>query len=191
VFSRRASRGCRSPIRWFRFLAAASAQASPGQEDRRASLARTSEAIGSREPEDVPSYSFGPSPCIRLLWPLLTSRSAFPRRPFSREAGYPQARTPSFRANHRIYAALALTTRALRSLARSPYQASPHIRFLSIGSRFRSTLPLHARLPSRSCASLRSLWSAHGSTCTSKITPILGAQAKIEPIDSAPSCPAV
>jgi len=98
VFSRRASRGCRSPIRRFRFLAAASAQASPGQEDRRASLARTSEAIGSREPEDVPSYSFGPSPCIRLLWPLLTSRSAFPRRPFSREAGYPQARTPSFRS---------------------------------------------------------------------------------------------
>ena len=42
-----------------------------------------------------------------------------------------------------------------------------HIRFLSIGSRFRSTLPPHARSPSRSCASLRSLWPTHGRTCTS------------------------
>ena len=41
-----------------------------------------------------------------------------------------------------------------------------------------STLPPHARSPSRSCASLRSLWSAHGRTCTSKIAPVLGAQRK-------------
>ena len=96
--SRRASWGCRSPIRRFQFLTAASVRASPGQDGRRASLARTSEAFRSREPEDVPSCSFGPSPLVRLLWPLLTSRSVFPRRPFSREAGSPQVRTRSFPA---------------------------------------------------------------------------------------------
>jgi len=36
----------------------------------------------------------------------------------------------------------------------------------------------HARSPSRSCISLRSLWSARGRTCTSKIAPRLGAQAE-------------
>ena len=42
----------------------------------------------------------------------------------------------------------------------------------------RSTLPPHARSPSRSCALLRSLWSAHGRTSTSKIAPMLGAHIK-------------
>ncbi len=44
------------------------------------------------------SFSFGPSPCRQLLRPLLTSRSAFPRRPFSHEARSPQVRTRSFPA---------------------------------------------------------------------------------------------
>jgi hypothetical protein len=39
-----------------------------------------------------------------------------------------------------------------------------NIRFLFIGSQFRSTLPSHARSPSPSCVSLRSLWSAYGRT---------------------------
>lgn len=46
--------------------------------------------------------------------------------------------------------------------------------YLATGdSRISSTLPLHVRSSSRSCASLRSLWSAHGNTSTSKITPTL------------------
>src|SRR5690606_24613185 len=51
-----------------------------------------------------------------------------------------------------------------------------YIRFLFIGSQFRSTLPLHARSPSRSCASLRSLWSACGGTFTHKSALMLSAQ---------------
>jgi hypothetical protein len=54
----------------------------------------TSERHGLR-----PSYSFGPSPRHRqLLWPLLTSRSGFHRRPFRHEARSPQVRTRSFPA---------------------------------------------------------------------------------------------
>ena len=41
-----------------------------------------------------------------------------------------------------------------------------------------STLPLHTRSPACSCASLRSLWSTHGRTCTAKSVPMLGAQEK-------------
>jgi len=47
--------------------------------------------------------------------------------------------------------------------------------FLSIGSRFRFTLPHYTWSPLRSCASLRLLWSARGRTFTSKIAPVLGA----------------
>ncbi len=47
-----------------------------------------------------------------------------------------------------------------------------------IGSQFRSTLPTHAPSPSRSCVSLRSLWSAHGRTSASRIAPKLGAHEK-------------
>lgn len=46
--------------------------------------------------------------------------------------------------------------RASRFVARSPWSAPPHIRFLSIGPQLRSTLPPHGRSPFRSCASLRS-----------------------------------
>jgi hypothetical protein len=42
---------------------------------------------------------FRPSqPSLRLLWPLLTSRSSLRRRPFRHEARYPQVRTQSFPA---------------------------------------------------------------------------------------------
>ena len=43
------------------FLAAVALQASPDQPDRRASQLRTSETVQRREPEVVPSHSFGPS----------------------------------------------------------------------------------------------------------------------------------
>ena len=72
----------------------------------------------------------------------------------------------------------ALTTTASQSRACSPCLAPPQIRFLFIGSRFRSTLPPHTRSPSCSCASLRSLWPAHERTSTSKIAPVPGAHKK-------------
>ena len=115
---------------------------------------------------------------IRLLRPLLTSRSGWRRHPFRHEARYPQVRTHSFTAQPPDLRHFALATRASRLLARSPCSAAPCIRFLSIGSQFRSTLPPHGRSPFRSCASLRSLWPAHGRTCTSKSAPMLGAPKK-------------
>ena len=115
---------------------------------------------------------------MRLLRPLLTSRSGSHRRPFRHEARSPQVRTHSFPAQPPDLRRLALTTRASRLFARSPCSAAPSIRFLFIGSRFRSTLPPHGRSPFRSCASLRSLWSARGGTCTRKSAPMLGAQKK-------------
>ena len=115
-------------------------------------------------------------PCWRLLRPLLTSRSGFRRRPFRHKTRSPQVRTHSFTAQPPDLRHFALTTRASRFLARSPCSAAPYIRFLFIGSQFRSTLPPHSRSPFRSCASLRSLWSANGGTCTRKSAPMLGAQ---------------
>src|SRR5476651_1270081 len=44
------------------------------------------------------SFSFGPSPRLRLLRPLLTSRSGLHRRPFRHEARSPQVRAHSFPA---------------------------------------------------------------------------------------------
>ena len=100
------------------------------------------------------------------------------RRPFSHEARSPQVRTRSFPAQPLDLRHLALTTRASWNVAHSPCSAAPHIQFLSIGSRFRSTLPPHTRSPLCSCASLRLLWPTHGRTFTSKIAPMLGAQRK-------------
>ena len=117
-------------------------------------------------------------PCRRLLRPLLTSRSGPHSCPFRHWTRSPQVRTHSFPAQPPDLRCFALTTRASRLLARSPCSAAPSIRFLSIGSQFRSTLPLHGRSPFRSCASLRSLWSAHGGTFTHKSAPMLGAQKK-------------
>jgi len=59
--------------------------------------------------------------------------------------------------------------------------------FLFIGSRFRSTLPHYTWSPLRSCASLRSLWPAHGRTFTSKIAPMLGAH--LHPMDKSRGFP--
>jgi hypothetical protein len=49
-----------------------------------------------------------------------------------------------------------LVTRALRFVVRSPWLATPRIRFLFIGPQLRSTLPPHGQSPLRSRASLRS-----------------------------------
>jgi hypothetical protein len=129
-----------------------------------------------------------PSSRIRLLRLLLTSRSGLRRRPFRHEARSPQVRTHSFPAQPPDLRHSALTTRASRLHARSPCSAAPSIRFLFIGSQFRSTLPPHSRSPFRSCASLRSLWSAHGETCTRKSAHMLGAHEK-RPPQRAPSFP--
>ena len=111
----------------------------------------------------------------RLLRPLLTSRAAFPRRPFRRQARSPQVRTRSFTAQPPDLRNLALTTKASHRCACSPCSVAPRIRFLFIGSRLHSMLPSHARSPLRSCTSFRSLWSACGRTFTSKTAPMLGA----------------
>ena len=102
------------------------------------------------------------APGWQLLWPLLTSRSVFPRRPFRHEARSPRVRTHSFTAQPPDLRHLALTTRALRLLARSPCSAAPHIRFLFIGSRFtlyasspRSVALPQLRFASFAVASLR------------------------------------
>ena len=91
----------------------------------------------------IRSFSFGPSPALRLLRPLLTSRSVFPRRPFRHKARSPQVRTHTFIAQPPDLRRLALITRASRLLARSPCSAAPSIRFLFIGSQFM----LHASFP--------------------------------------------
>jgi hypothetical protein len=105
------------------------------------------------------SFSFSPSSALtsKLLWPRLTSRSDLHRRPFRHEARSPQVRTHSFAARPPDLRHRPLVTRALRSFARSPWSASPSIRFLFIGPQLRSTLPPHNRSPSCSCASLHSL----------------------------------
>ena len=87
--------------------------------------------------------SMGRSPS--LLPPLLTSRSALRRRPFRREARSPQVRGVAFPAQPPDLPRLPLVARASRLLARSPWSAPPPIRFLFVGSRFRS--PLLSALP--------------------------------------------
>jgi len=83
------------------------------------------------------------APYRQLLWPLLTSRSVSPRRPFRHKARSPRVRTHSFTAQPPGLRRFALATRASRLLARSPCSAAPSIRFLFIGSRFM----LHASSP--------------------------------------------
>src|SRR5713101_3637299 len=83
--------------------------------------------------------------CPALLRPLLTSRSALRRRPFRHEARSPQVRVVTFPAQPPDLRRLPLVARASRSLARSPWSAPPPIRFLFVGSRFRS--PLLSALP--------------------------------------------
>ena len=76
------------------------------------------------------------APDRRLLWLLLTSRSASQRRPFRHEARSPQVRAHSFTAQPPDLRHFALITRASWSIAHSPCSAAPSIRFLSIGSQF-------------------------------------------------------
>jgi hypothetical protein len=102
------------------------------------------------------SFSFGPS-CYPLLRPLLTSHSVSLRRPFRHKARSPQVRTHSFTAQPPDLRYKALATRASQFCACSPCSVTPHIRFLFIGSQFRSTLPSHSPSPFCSCASLHSL----------------------------------
>src|SRR6266542_2791620 len=93
----------------------------------------------------------------RTLRPRLTSRPGSTPLPFRHKARSPQVRTHSFTARPPDLRRFPLITRALRLLARSPWSATPSIRFLFIGPQLRSALPPHTRSPSCSCASLRSL----------------------------------
>lgn len=95
-FSRRVAWGCGFLVRRALFLTAGPFGFHPARNP--ASFARqTSEAFRFREPEDVPSCSFGPSP-FSYLASAETSRSVSPRRPFSRKTRSPQVRTRSFSA---------------------------------------------------------------------------------------------
>jgi hypothetical protein len=90
-----------------------------------------------------PSGPFGLAPwpaSARLLRPLLTSRSAFRRRPFKREARSPQVRLTAFTAQSPDLRRFPLVARASRSIARSPWSTAPRIRFLFVDSRIRSPL---------------------------------------------------
>jgi hypothetical protein len=112
---------------------------------------------------------------------LLTSRSGLHRRAFIHKARSPRIRMHSVAAQPPDLRHLALITRASRSLARSPCHAPAYIRFLLTDKQRRSTLPRHTRSPSCSCASLRSLCSAHGRTCTAKSAPVPGVRKKSAP----------
>ncbi len=92
------------------------------------------------------------------------------RRPFRRKARSPQVRTRPFTARPPDLRRLSLGHRSFAVIARSPRSASPRIRFLYIGPRFRSPLPSHGRSPFRSCGSLRSRWPAFERTFTSKVS---------------------
>src|SRR5664279_80696 len=107
-----------------------------------------------------PSPSFDPSPLLRLIWPLLTSRSVGlldHRHPFRRKARSPRVRTSSFAARPPDLRCLALVTRASRSVARLPCSAPPSIRFLFVGPQLRFPLPSRRPHGTTLCGSLRSL----------------------------------
>src|SRR3989339_333514 len=88
----------------------------------------------------VRSLSF----CLALprwvLWPLLTSRSASQRCPFRRKARPPQVRNHAFRPQPPNLRRRPLVAGVSQSVACSPRSATPLIRFLYVGSDFRSTL---------------------------------------------------
>ena len=113
----------------------------------------------------------------RTLRPLLTSRSGSHRHPFRHKERSPQVRTHSFTARPPDLRRppWSWVMGASRSVARSPWSASPSIRCLSIGPQLRSTLPPHTRSPSCSCASLRPLGPAYDGTYSRKSAPMLGA----------------
>ena len=104
---------------------------------RPAPLAQASDAVHDSSTRRLTLLLVRPSPGMRLLRPLLTSRSGLHRRPFRHEARSPQVRTHSFPAQPPDLRHFALTTRASRFLARSPCSAAPSVRFLFIGSQLR------------------------------------------------------
>ena len=129
-------------------------------------------ALPSNTSRDCPSRSALRQNSPRLLRPLLTSRSASSASPF-------QARgeiTPGKNAIlHRTTAAFTSPGPWPREL-RSRLPARPGQRRLRCGSctsahGLRSTLPPHARSPSRSCASLASLSPARPRTSTRRSRP--------------------
>ena len=107
-----------------------------------------------------PSPSFGPSPLLRLIRPLLTSRPddlLDHRHPFRRKARSPQVRTSAFAARPPDLRRLALVTLASRLHARSPCSAPPLIRFLFVGPQLRSPLPSRRPHGTTLCGLLHSL----------------------------------
>jgi len=143
----------------------------------------------------------------QLLRPLLTSGSA------SAASGF----RPQGQISPGKNAILHRTTVAFTSPGPWPQELCSHmparpgrrrLRCASCTSAhgLRSTLPPHARSPSRSCASLASLWPARPGTLTPKIAPMLGAHGKrgrlpplgtaqlklrpLRPVPSTPGCSA-
>ena len=119
------------------------------------------------------------APDWQLLRPLLTSRSAEQASPFQAQGEISPGKSALL---HRTVAAFTSPGPWPRELRRF-LSARPGRRRLGCGSctstrGLRSTLPPHARSPSRSCASLASLWPAWPGTCTPRSAPMLGAQEK-------------
>lgn len=108
--------------------------------------------------EELHSFSFGPSfaPRRSLLPPLLTSRSGSTPSPFQAQGEISPGKNAFLHCTTAGFTPPTLGHESFAVCCRSPCSASPHIRFLFIGPQLRSTLPPHARSPSRSCASLRS-----------------------------------
>jgi hypothetical protein len=140
-------------------------------------MSRASDAVRCQMPRRSTLLLVWPFvPNRRLLRPLLTSRSVLPRRPFNHKARSPRVRTHSFTARPPDLRRLILDHKSFAELRPLALIAPPCIRFLFIGPQLRSTLPPHGRSPFRSCASLRSLWSARERTFTSKSAPVPGAR---------------
>ena len=136
-------------------------------------------------------WPFAPRCDAGLLRPRLTSRPASRRRPFRHKTRPPQVRARIFPAQPPDLRRRPLVARASRSSARSPWSASPRIRFLFVGWQLRSPLP--SAPPSRSDA----LRFARGPcdqvprrTCTSWPVPMLGAQKKERRVTPLPFEPA-
>ena len=129
----------------------------------------------------VRSFAVLLQPCglPRLLRPLLTSGSASQASGFHPQGQISPGKNTILHRTTAAFTSPGLWPRELRS----HLPARPSRRRLTCGScssahGLRSTLPPHARSPSRSCASLASLWPAWPGTCTPKIAPMLGAQTK-------------
>src|SRR5437867_4049888 len=122
--------------------------------------------LGLLAPGPFESHGRSALPTVRpfaasppLLRPLLSPRSAHgrllnERRPFRREARLPRIRALAFPARPPDLRRRPLVTRASRSFARSPWSASPAIRFLFVGPQFRSPLPSASPSRLRPCGSL-------------------------------------